>query len=467
MVTKIEKNRVLILLLVSVVFILFRYEDAKLPFFWDELHAYVKGTLYMVDNQISLSPSAVPDYISFGHPLLLFFLQALWCKVFGISPLAFHSFSVLLALFTAIGTYLLSVEITKSKVVSMVAFCLFLIQPIVVAQSTQVVLEMLLTCTVVYAIYFFVKNNYTYAALFSTLAVLTKETGLVLAITFPIVLFLQLIKSKRWIETCKQGWVLILPFLVFSLFLLLQKQANGWFFNPNNLGATKFSFSSITQRAWDYSIKLVWFEQGRFFLTIFSLIVITLTLVKSKNKTLKLSQTVLTFVVFGFVFMLFSAINSSLDRYFLVMIPLVCAIYALGVLYASRLNKTISIAAVCIGVCFAVFNLNNKNKNKEIDLSYRNQPKTFLQLFQFLNQPQFADKTIMLDFPLYEATQDSRYGYMNNPVFHPVWIKDTIPGEYIVYTKPGNLTNPSDTTELELVQQFNTGSVYAFLFKKK
>ena len=149
------KYRFLFLAALSICFFLLRYNDAHLPFFWDELNAYVKGSIYMADHKVSLLPSAVPAYISFGHPLLLLFINALWVKIFGFSPFVFHSLSIIITLLTAFGCYLLATQIAKNYTIGIITFVIFLFQPIVVAQSTQVLLEMLLTCNIVFAILFY------------------------------------------------------------------------------------------------------------------------------------------------------------------------------------------------------------------------------------------------------------------------------------------------------------------------
>ncbi len=157
------KYRCLILLGLSVCFFALRYADAHLPFFWDEMNAYVKGSIYMADHKLSLLPSSVPSEISFGHPLLLIFLNAFWIQVFGFSPFTFHVFTIIITLLTALGCYLLATEISKNYTIGVLAFVVFLFQPIVVAQSTQVLLEMLLTCTIVFAVLFYIRSEFLYS----------------------------------------------------------------------------------------------------------------------------------------------------------------------------------------------------------------------------------------------------------------------------------------------------------------
>ncbi|MBP9187657.1 MAG: glycosyltransferase family 39 protein [Bacteroidia bacterium] len=421
----------------------------------------------MVDHKISLLPSAVPDYISFGHPLLLFFINALWVKMFGFSPLAFHSLSILITLCTAFGTYLLASQITKNYVIGILAFVIFLFQPIVIAQSTQVLLEMLLTCTIVFAIFFYLKNQFVYSAIVTSFAVLTKETGLVLAVALPFSLIIKYMffdKSKLLIKGFI--WYLI-PFAVFAIFLIIQHQTFGWYLNPNNLGATKITFNSITQRAWDYALKFVWLKQGRWLFTLVSVLFLINFIIKNKSK-IKLTNSIILLVVFSFGFMLFSSIASCLHRYFLVMMPIVSLAFAIVIFRVDEMKKYAGVVLLVIGLILNLYFLNDNTQNSEVNLSYRNQIKVNVLLFDYLNQPEFTGEKVKIDFPVFEATQDARYGYTMPTNYQAVKFVNDAVANYYVYTQPGNWSDAGNQTDsLSLIHKITVNNATALIFSKR
>jgi 4-amino-4-deoxy-L-arabinose transferase-like glycosyltransferase len=461
------KNRFFLLLGASICFYLLRFSDAQLPFFWDELHAYVQGTIYMVDHKISMLPSAVPDNISFGHPLLLFFINAIWVKIFGISPLAFHSLSIVITLFTAFGCYILAIQITRNYIVGILSFVIFLFQPIVVAQSTQVLLEMLLTCTIVFALYFHIRGKFLYSVLCATLAVLTKETGLVLAIALPFALVIHYLFVERSSLFLKATLIHLIPFLVFAAFLVIQKQTYGWYLNPNNLNATKIEFNSITQRAWDYSLKFVWLKQGRWFLSVISLLYLVVLIANRKLKN-GLNATMAVLLVFSFGFMIFSSIASCLHRYFLVMMPIVSVTFAITLYRINEYKKNLGLLLLIIGLGLNLYFLDDKTQNSEVNLSYRNQIKANISLFEYLNNAEFSNKKVKMDFPISLATKDPRFGYSVPINYDVVNFNEVKQVDYFVYTLPGNWSDkiiPQDS--LILIHIIKVNAAKSLIFRKK
>lgn len=461
------QNRTLFLLGLSVCFCVLRYTDAHLPFFWDELNAYIKGAIYMADHKLSLLPSAVPADISFGHPLLLMFINAFWVKVFGFSPFTFHALAIIITLLTALGSYLLATEISKSYTTGILAFIVFLFQPIVVAQSTQVLLEMLLTCTIVFALYFHIRGKFLYSVLCATLAVLTKETGLVLAIALPSALVMRYLFVERSSLFLKAMILHLIPFLVFAAFLVIQKQTYGWYLNPNNLNATKIEFNSITQRAWDYSLKFVWLKQGRWFLSVISLVYLVVLIANRKLKS-RLNATIAVILVFSFGFMIFSSIASCLHRYFLVMMPIVSVTFAITLYRINEYKKNLGLLLLIIGLGLNLYFLDDKTQNSEVNLSYRNQVEVNKQLFDYLNQPKFENKKVKLDFPIFEATKDYRYGYALPKSYQAISFNENVMADCYVYTIPGNSSSQSNIGDsLILDRIINIHSASAFIYLRR
>ncbi len=259
----------------------------------------------------------------------------------------------------------------------------------------------------------------------------------------------------------------VIPFLVFASFLIVQKQTYGWYLNPNNLNATKLEFNSITQRAWDYSLKFVWLRQGRWFLTATSLIYLVVLIAKGKFKN-GLNAAMALLVIFSFGFMVFSSIASCLHRYFLVMMPIVSVTFAITLYRINEYKKNAGILLLTIGLVLNLYFLNDKTQNSEVNLSYKNQVVVNKLLFNYLNQPKFDNKKVKLDFPIFEATQDYRYGYAIPLKYQAIPFSENVAADCYVYTVPGNASNLSNNTDsLILDHTITIHSASAFIYLKR
>ena len=82
-----------VLLLVLLVFVIFKIPHLFYPYYWDESWPYAPAIREMLHHGISLMPDAVNPELSRGHPLFFHAIAALWMKIFGSSHFAMHSFS--------------------------------------------------------------------------------------------------------------------------------------------------------------------------------------------------------------------------------------------------------------------------------------------------------------------------------------------------------------------------------------
>lgn len=452
-------------ILCLIIFTAFKFQDLFLPYFWDEMAAYSNAVLYMMDHNISLLPSSVPPEISFGHPLLLPFLLSVVNELFGYSIPLMHACILLISLLLAFGTFLLAQFICKNNAIAFISMVVLLFQPVFYAQSTLVLLEIFLTFNIVYGLLFYLKGRYLLASIFASMAVLTKETGLVIAIAFLVFPLFDYVLNKNKEKLGFKIAISLLPIAVFTAFLLAQKSAYGWYLNPYNLNATKLTINSILQKTWDYSIEFSFIDQGRLILTILVL-VSTVIYFKSIKWDFK-EKSKLLLLIFSFGFVLFSSIAHCLERYFIVLMPVVCILFATSIYRFVKVNKYLPYLLI-IGVFIVQLNYMNDNKKfSDVNLSFKDHIKSNQMLFDYINSGKYSNDTFSFSFPLKQASIDSRVGYVKQFNFHSdIMFIDSY--KYQIYCQPGNFDSfKPDTSKYNFYKEFKSGISRSMIYIRK
>ncbi len=432
------------------------------------MSAYMGSVLYMLDHGVYFSPAAVPEQISFGHPLFLLYSLALIAQTFGYSVELMHSTMLLIAVAFNIGTFLLVFRLFKNYAVACITMLIFMIQPLVIAQSTLVLLDLFIGFCSVYAILFYLNKKYLLASLFTTMALLTKETGLVLSIAIISHGVIDFYFNKNKTEFLKKSLIALMPFIAFAWYFQVQKNTYGWYFNPLNMGATNLTLKAIIQKFWDYPIEIIFYDQGRIFLTVVTLIASILAI---KNKTfnfkLKYNSDLILIGVFVFGFTLFSCINNALERYFIVMFPFAFIIFGFGINYFKKFHKLLPVLILTIGLFISYRHLFDNKKFTDINFSFKKHIEANDSLLNYLNSGAFEKDTIGIFFPLHLSAFDKRIGYLDSFRFNRD-ILFTPNLKYYTYIKPGNFnTNPPDTSQYELYKSFENDISKAMLYINK
>jgi hypothetical protein len=449
------------------VFLAVKWNDIFLPYFWDEMAAYASGVLYMYDHGISILPSALPASLSFGHPLMMHVVFSLFAKVFGPSVASLHVCNLLLTYLLSLGAYLLAYQLSKDRLLSLISFLLFLMQPMVLALSTQILLEVFLAMNTIFALLFYMRKQYVLATMFCVFGLLTKETGLVLAIAFLTHRIYLLLFDQDKKRVLKKSILFLLPFGFFFAFLLLTKATFGWYLHPGNLGNLKPNLGSILQKTWDYPLEISFKNQGRLVLTGICILALVVSIIKKNRIHFKLNSDLILLGIYCFGFVAFSGIAAVLDRYFLILLPFVVILFAKCIVYFKRFHPALLVLGVLLAYATSVFNLENKTRFTEVDLGYRHMIKANAQMLSFVNSGAFKNDTIGFAFPLQLAAVDQRFGYIKERQFK----LDTTfskTAQYRVYCYPGNMEwNAPDTQIYSLVKQFESGYAKSYLFKKR
>src|ERR1019366_6497143 len=123
----------------------------------------------------------VPAVISRGHPLLFTFLNACAIKVFGEHVFVLHYFSLFISTMLILMVYL---KTTKyfGQLTGIISVAILILQPLFLAQSAMVLPEIALAFFVFLSLTSYFEENFILFMLFATLAILTKESAVVVPV---------------------------------------------------------------------------------------------------------------------------------------------------------------------------------------------------------------------------------------------------------------------------------------------
>lgn len=437
----------------------------SVPLFWDEVGVYGAAGLYMHDHTLSMLPASLPPELSRGHPLLYTFLQATWYTIFGDSVIGGHIGNLMISLMLMLSVwYIIGKCITRRA--ALIAVCLLAVQPIFFAQSVMVLPEVLLTLCMLWALYFWTTNSYIGFAIFATLAILTKETAVIL----PAVAIVHVLLTQKWRNRMSVRMVvgIIFPWLIFGLFLLIQKMQNGWYFFPYHGDNIKLVLPLMLDLLEKYA-RFIFIEQGRIVLSGICALAIGIFL---WNKQFRIPHFLLLLLIWCTAGVAINCISFYLDRY-------VLFVLVGGILIASAfIDQLISqhrafLLCLPVGLIVgSVFMYGNPWEKREPGLpneEYFTYDSDMLYVSYAENMRQMIQETIdaadtvqayYANWPITSAIMDTRYGYTGKKIYtdfymSPSWEKyltisgnKTLPVASALIADPGayNYVIPADSS---------------------
>jgi 4-amino-4-deoxy-L-arabinose transferase-like glycosyltransferase len=452
-------------------FISLKVKDLYLPFFWDELGVYAPAAQYLYEHGISMQPKHLPSELSRGHPMLYVCLSAIWMKIAGTTVFARH----LLPLATAVGV-LISVFVIGKKhfgeKVGLAAALLLAAQPLFVAQSVLILPEMMLALMVLWAIHCFVVRNYVLYTLFAACAFLTKEPGILLAGAMATGAGIEWLRDIRLnirgqLPTKPSFLPIIIaiaPVLVMIGFFCLQKIQHGWYLFP--VHEDMINFGQFSQAATDFA-KFIFLQQGRMCMTMLLLLSIGIRLVRRQDMT-RIEGFFLLMALFMY---LFSSVNAYMNRYMLMLLPLLALSSAYG-LYRILPHKTAWLAgyALTIGLLIGLgYNaLSDNTFRYDEDMGYVQQVHVQHQLIHHIETLAPDTAHISAVFPVIYGLLDPYSGYLSgNKTFSHISLNFKPQTMYLCITEPGGVHALPDSVRqhMHLIQSFDDGYAHAYLYK--
>ena len=148
--------------------------------------------------------------------------------------------------------------------------------------------------------------------------------------------------------------------------------------------------------------------------------------------------------------------------------PIVSVTFAITLYRINEYKKNLGLLLLIIGLGLNLYFLDDKTQNSEVNLSYRNQIKANISLFEYLNDAEFSNKKVKMDFPISLATKDPRFGYSVPINYDVVNFNEVKQVDYFVYTLPGNWSDkiiPQDS--LILIHIIKVNAAKSLIFRKK
>ncbi len=208
----------------------------------------------MSENGLGMLPKDLPPELSRGHPLLFSFIYGFAYFLFDDSVIAGHIVSLIISITLLISVYIICNEY-YSKHTGLLAVMLIIVQPVFFAQSVLVLPEVCLALFILWSVYFWSRGKLGLYALFSSLAILTKETAVIVPVVIiagEIILFVFRNKNGLKFKFRPSHILLLTPFIILGLFLLIQKYQNGWYLFPLHKDNIVFHIQRIINFTWDF-----------------------------------------------------------------------------------------------------------------------------------------------------------------------------------------------------------------------
>ncbi len=403
-------------------FVGFKLPVLRIPYFWDELNVYATGSLYMHDHGIGILPAQLDPEYSRGHPLLAYTYTALFYKLFGDSVAVGHFSALVMAAAVLWMLFRTGKRVfgTGAALGGMAVLCC---QPIFFSMAGVIYPEMLLALVVVWGIYALAAGRWGQFALAGSLAVLTKEPGLILPAAAGVYWLVDLIRTKAFRN--QQTWLALLavltPVLVYGGFLVIQKIQNGWYFFPYHLELIHYDADYMVGVVQRLSSEL-FIQQGRRLLS-FPLL-ISLFFFRNVFRTPLQRRYLPAFVLVLLFTLLFASVNFYLARYWIFVYP---SFILLGVQTWIGLSRhflqqrgwMVAVLGLAAASVMAIRRMDGKSFADNYDMAYVHTVRTVQDCIDWMQtQPELVADTPRVTFPIFEALRDPRNGYVRKPVPH-------------------------------------------------
>ncbi|HLP51784.1 MAG TPA: glycosyltransferase family 39 protein [Chitinophagales bacterium] len=427
-----------LLAVVLIAFAALKFNDLFLPYFWDELGVYSQCAVYQYHHGISLMPASLPDYISRGHPLFLTVMNASIMKFFGTAVYVPHSLHLFIAILLLLAVYKYTTRYFN-RLTGLVAVVILAAQPIFITQSIFLLPEVLLSLLMFYSLVSYFEKKYILFGLFASLAILTKESAVVL----PVVVFSYSV--LRWLVTRTGNdafnplnlLATFMPYIFFGGFLLIQKAQMGWYFFPYHINNTGFNVEQTWEKFADF-FHFAFHRQGRFWWNsiFFTGAILALARNQLTKETLR-SNILVLFIIFISGFLVFSSLSFFMERYVVVVIVFSSVIVAVAVVNVLQNKILIAICTALLAIT-ALSHFESDKFNYDNDMSYRKEVQNLQAIVDSCATLSKGEELVYGNFPAYFALNFREGGYLkpDKPIKATMNLVDSV--KYFITTSPGD-----------------------------
>ena len=462
-----------VLLLVIFALVIIKFPHLSLPYYGDEGFAFGPAVHLMYKTGPSLLPSGLDPEYSYGHPLLFHFLVSSWMKIFGPTIFVTKSFALLISVLLLISLYLAGKSFFNAETGLLAAILMFL-QPMFLAQSSFVLLEIFLSLLALWTIWAFFKKRYFWYAIFGSMLVMTKESGLFLIFAICVWQIIDFILEGKRISIIgffKKYAVILIPAFVFGGFLIIQKMTWGWFFFPLRMKETQLSPDVISHNL--AIIRGIVFNlDGRIWLLVGLLISTIVYFFVARQKFSNLQWKIIWFVMlFTGIFWLASAFNFISNRYFLIIISTMVLVVGAVLVQAFEAKKRLLYpAALLLIFSQAIFSFHH-NRNGDDSLGFEDPIIVQRDAIRFLEEMDAYNTHILTHFLINFNMQYPVAGYLSGDK-----IFDNTTGGFSEFVELAVISNVELSPELdslrsnpqlELLKRFERGNAWTEIYQRR
>ncbi len=453
----------LLFILSLIIFVVLKLPALSLPFYWDELGVYSRSSIYLAQHGLGLLPANLPPDYSRGHPLLFSFIYGLALKLFGISVTTGHAVSLAFSVALIITLYYILCR-ESEPFIALLSAILLMAQPVFFAQSVFVLPEVVLALFSIWALYAYYNKNLVVFAVVATMAVMVKETAIILpVIALGYMITIKIFAKREDAEITPKSLLLIFtPWLVFGIFMIAQKIQYGWFLFPLHVNNVSVGVDYINVQS-HYVDRFLFYSQGRYWwVKVFIIGAVALLL---KGKLRVQAGWFFLSLLFIAVFIAFSSVNFYMDRYMILALPVLCwlVVEALNIVWK---NKVFISAISMLLFAAAIRDMETDGFNYDCDMSYRRVLDVEQQAARYACDS-LADRTgIAINFPMNFILISDNTGFNTKC---KIVAKDAGAGNAIKYIIYGSNSLDFTYNDWEYNEQvnFTNGFAWVKILKRK
>ena len=376
-------------LILILVFIGFKIPTLNTPLYQDE-QSLVVATLF-------LSESSFQEFTPYaGHPPLITILLLGFMKLFPWRLIYPHIISLAFSILALIYFFKI-IDHFRNKKLAFFGACLLATTPLFFTQAGILNLDLPGLSLVLTAYFYYLKNKKSLFVLFSTLALLTKETtGIIITLILAFDFFSKVKSIKQVLPYIKKNYEYLIPYFSLLIWILFCKISYGWFIYPVH-GSYFFRDGDW----WKTIIEFVFFKNKRLLLLPFIFIGLI-----SKNLR-KEKFLLLTIVIFN---MLFFA-NIFLGRYTIIIIPFYLLLFFISI-PKSKLVLFISILLIFINIFNIYPDSNTLTNGEEYNMNYLNVISFHKQGVELMNK-EYPNGDIFSLWPINQHFNHPQAGYLD------------------------------------------------------
>ena len=452
---------ILVLLAISCVLVLLKYNTLNAPFHWDVMGFAVPTAENIYHNGILIAGTG-----STGHPPLFAAVLALTWKIFGKTLLVSHFMNLLFGALGLTCLFFLAHRLYGLKV-AVTAALLLLFNQTFFTQVGIVYLSIPLMSLAVLTVFAYIRRTYWLYFVAATAMLLVKETSLIVLGSILIYEIFVCVSEKRKIVTIVKRTIgLSLPVVPLAAWSMVHFLMVGYVFTPGrvflNRGDLFSTFFRNFTKHFIYDASIENFNRANWIL----LLIIVFSLVAAAKRKLAYEKLFFLIIVLNVIFF---SITDDLPRYFLVTFPffiLAGARASVALAEKARFSGRIFLlpAFILLYVGFSVMNYNGTRQTDgwrlESNMEYLDMIRLDRTVCQFLQQ-ELASASILTNGPLKIALRKPWYGYVDRPLsvtneLPPKKIKGTI----VVWSAQSNygpfaIFVSRNRPRLELVREFS------------